>query len=187
MNRVQQSGTGRSPDQHTTALPLREKSGGTMSCKKKALAALIGSIFVVSATQAMAGASAKAMADTCAGCHGTNGASVGPASPTISGRWFLRCGSSFSCCPCWRTSLRVLPASSRGGRNCWPVATGNPSPESAPRNRGRSSRSAMIRSKPAPRLARQRSLAPPLGSTPRHCDLLEYTFLSPFHLPKTER
>ena len=34
-----------------------------MSCKKKALAALIGSIFVVSATQAMAGASPKAMAD----------------------------------------------------------------------------------------------------------------------------
>ena len=28
-----------------------------MSCKKKALAALIGSIFVVSATQAMAGSS----------------------------------------------------------------------------------------------------------------------------------
>jgi sulfide dehydrogenase cytochrome subunit len=56
-----------------------------MSCKKKALAALIGSIFVVSATQAMAGASPKAMADTCAGCHGTHGQSVGPATPNLAG------------------------------------------------------------------------------------------------------
>jgi sulfide dehydrogenase cytochrome subunit len=33
----------------------------------------------------MTGASAKMLADTCAGCHGTNGASGGPATPTIAG------------------------------------------------------------------------------------------------------
>jgi sulfide dehydrogenase cytochrome subunit len=33
----------------------------------------------------MTGASASMLANTCAGCHGTNGASSGPASPSISG------------------------------------------------------------------------------------------------------
>ncbi len=33
----------------------------------------------------MTGASPKMLADTCAGCHGTNGASQGPATPTIAG------------------------------------------------------------------------------------------------------
>jgi sulfide dehydrogenase cytochrome subunit len=33
----------------------------------------------------MTGASDSMLANTCAGCHGTNGASAGPASPTISG------------------------------------------------------------------------------------------------------
>ncbi|HEB97247.1 MAG TPA: cytochrome c4 [Sedimenticola thiotaurini] len=33
----------------------------------------------------MMGASAKMLADTCYGCHGTDGASGGPATPTISG------------------------------------------------------------------------------------------------------
>ena len=31
------------------------------------------------------GASASMLSNTCAGCHGTNGNSVGPASPTIAG------------------------------------------------------------------------------------------------------
>ncbi|MDJ0739426.1 MAG: c-type cytochrome [Gammaproteobacteria bacterium] len=56
-----------------------------MSCKKKALVALIGSIFMAGASTALAGPSAKAMADTCAGCHGTDGQSVGPASPNLAG------------------------------------------------------------------------------------------------------
>ena len=56
-----------------------------MGCTKKALVALIGSIFVAGASSALAGPSAKAMADTCAGCHGTNGQSVGPASPNLAG------------------------------------------------------------------------------------------------------
>jgi sulfide dehydrogenase cytochrome subunit len=56
-----------------------------MGCNKKALVALIGSVFMAGATQALAGPSAKAMADTCAGCHGTNGQSVGPASPNLAG------------------------------------------------------------------------------------------------------
>ena len=56
-----------------------------MGCKKKALVALIGSVFMAGASQVLAGASAKAMADTCAGCHGTNGQSVGPASPNLAG------------------------------------------------------------------------------------------------------
>ena len=33
----------------------------------------------------MTGASASMLANTCAGCHGTNGASIGPASPSIGG------------------------------------------------------------------------------------------------------
>lgn len=33
----------------------------------------------------ISGASARMLAETCAGCHGTDGASVGPASPTIGG------------------------------------------------------------------------------------------------------
>lgn len=33
----------------------------------------------------MTGASARMLAQTCAGCHGTNGASQGPATPTIGG------------------------------------------------------------------------------------------------------
>ena len=33
----------------------------------------------------LSGASASMLANTCAGCHGTNGASSGPASPTIAG------------------------------------------------------------------------------------------------------
>jgi sulfide dehydrogenase cytochrome subunit len=33
----------------------------------------------------MMGASASMLANTCAGCHGTNGVSTGPAAPTISG------------------------------------------------------------------------------------------------------
>ncbi len=56
-----------------------------MGCNKKALVALIGSIFVAGASSALAGPSAKAMADTCAGCHGTDGQSVGPASPNLAG------------------------------------------------------------------------------------------------------
>jgi sulfide dehydrogenase cytochrome subunit len=56
-----------------------------MGCNKKALAALIGSVFMVGAFQVQASPSAKMMADTCAGCHGTNGQSVGPASPNLAG------------------------------------------------------------------------------------------------------
>ncbi|MFY9974750.1 MAG: c-type cytochrome, partial [Chromatiaceae bacterium] len=33
----------------------------------------------------ISGASARMLAETCAGCHGTDGTSVGPASPTIAG------------------------------------------------------------------------------------------------------
>lgn len=56
-----------------------------MGCNKKALAALIGSVFMVGAIQVQASPSAKMMADTCAGCHGTDGQSVGPASPNLAG------------------------------------------------------------------------------------------------------
>jgi sulfide dehydrogenase cytochrome subunit len=47
--------------------------------------ALVGGAFALGLSSgAMAGgATAKMLADTCAGCHGTNGNSVGPASPSI--------------------------------------------------------------------------------------------------------
>ncbi|MCB1727209.1 MAG: c-type cytochrome, partial [Gammaproteobacteria bacterium] len=56
-----------------------------MGCNKKALGALIGSVFMAGATQVLAGSSASMMANTCAGCHGTNGQSAGPASPNLAG------------------------------------------------------------------------------------------------------
>lgn len=56
-----------------------------MGCKKKALAALIGSVFMAGTTQVLADPSATMMANTCAGCHGTAGKSVGPASPNLAG------------------------------------------------------------------------------------------------------
>jgi sulfide dehydrogenase cytochrome subunit len=37
------------------------------------------------APELMSGASARMLSETCAGCHGTDGASVGPAIPTIGG------------------------------------------------------------------------------------------------------
>lgn len=37
------------------------------------------------AVELVSGASARMLAETCAGCHGTDGASMGPASPTLAG------------------------------------------------------------------------------------------------------
>jgi len=56
-----------------------------MSCKKKALVALIGSVFMVGSAQVLADPTAKAMADTCAGCHGPEGQATGPAIPNLAG------------------------------------------------------------------------------------------------------
>lgn len=56
-----------------------------MSCNKKALVALLGSVFVAGAGQVSADPTATMMANTCAGCHGTEGKSVGPASPNLAG------------------------------------------------------------------------------------------------------
>ncbi len=56
-----------------------------MGCNKKALVALIGSVFMVGTTQVLAEPTATMMANTCAGCHGTAGQSVGPASPNLAG------------------------------------------------------------------------------------------------------
>ncbi|MCP4994847.1 MAG: cytochrome c4 [Gammaproteobacteria bacterium] len=41
--------------------------------------------FAADAPKTLTGASASMLGNTCAGCHGTNGASRGPASPTIAG------------------------------------------------------------------------------------------------------
>jgi cytochrome subunit of sulfide dehydrogenase len=56
-----------------------------MGCKKQALAALIGSICMIGAFSVQAGPTAKMLADTCAGCHGPNGESAGPATPNLAG------------------------------------------------------------------------------------------------------
>jgi sulfide dehydrogenase cytochrome subunit len=56
-----------------------------MGCNKKALVALIGSVFMVGTTQVLAEPTATMLANTCAGCHGTAGQSVGPASPNLAG------------------------------------------------------------------------------------------------------
>ncbi|NNJ85265.1 MAG: c-type cytochrome [Gammaproteobacteria bacterium] len=46
---------------------------------------LLAGSLVFSANAFADGPSASMLSNTCAGCHGTNGSSVGPASPTISG------------------------------------------------------------------------------------------------------
>ena len=43
------------------------------------------SVFSADEPKTLTGASDSMLANTCAGCHGTNGASQGPASPTIAG------------------------------------------------------------------------------------------------------
>ena len=52
---------------------------------KKSLAMLLSSILMLGSTQLLAAPSASMLADTCAGCHGTDGASMGPAIPNIAG------------------------------------------------------------------------------------------------------
>jgi sulfide dehydrogenase cytochrome subunit len=56
-----------------------------MGCNKQALVALLGSVLAAGAAQVQADPSASMMANTCAGCHGTAGQSVGPASPNLAG------------------------------------------------------------------------------------------------------
>ena len=73
-----------------------------MGCKRKALVALLGSVLMVGTTQVLAGPSAAAMANTCAGCHGTNGQSVGPASPNLAGMsaaYFIDSMNAFKALP----------------------------------------------------------------------------------------
>jgi sulfide dehydrogenase cytochrome subunit len=53
---------------------------------KKSHAMLLGSVLLLASSPLMATPSASMLANTCAGCHGTNGISVGPASPTIAGK-----------------------------------------------------------------------------------------------------
>lgn len=48
-------------------------------------AAILVSGLALSGSAFASGASAEALSYTCAGCHGTNGASVGPASPSLAG------------------------------------------------------------------------------------------------------
>jgi sulfide dehydrogenase cytochrome subunit len=55
-----------------------------MAMRKSKLALVSGALALGLSSGAFAdGPTAKMLADTCAGCHGTNGNSVGPASPTI--------------------------------------------------------------------------------------------------------
>jgi len=55
-----------------------------MGYNKVKLALLAGGL-ALSASVGAAGPTAAMLANTCAGCHGTNGASNGPATPTIAG------------------------------------------------------------------------------------------------------
>ena len=63
-----------------------------MTCKSLRYAMAMGALAAITSTAALAegkalmtGASARMLADTCAGCHGANGVSGGPATPTIAG------------------------------------------------------------------------------------------------------
>ncbi|MGB5427409.1 MAG: c-type cytochrome [Gammaproteobacteria bacterium] len=50
---------------------------------RKTLAVLLGSGLLLGGVHVSAAPTATMLADTCAGCHGTDGASVGPASPSL--------------------------------------------------------------------------------------------------------
>jgi sulfide dehydrogenase cytochrome subunit len=52
---------------------------------RKTLAILLGSGLMLGAAQVTAGPSGQALADTCAGCHGIDGASTGPTIPSLAG------------------------------------------------------------------------------------------------------
>lgn len=56
-----------------------------MNYKMIVRSALMAGGLVLGGTALAATPSAQMLADTCAGCHGTDGASAGPASPTIAG------------------------------------------------------------------------------------------------------
>lgn len=51
----------------------------------KTLAVILGSGLLLGAAHLSAAPSGTMLADTCAGCHGTDGASAGPATPSIAG------------------------------------------------------------------------------------------------------
>jgi len=60
--------------------------GVTMKYKKTKLALVVTSGLMLSGIASAEGAAtAPMLANTCAGCHGTNGSSVGPATPNIAG------------------------------------------------------------------------------------------------------
>jgi sulfide dehydrogenase cytochrome subunit len=52
---------------------------------RKTFATLLGTGLMLGSMQLTAAPSATMLADTCAGCHGTDGASVGPATPSLAG------------------------------------------------------------------------------------------------------
>ncbi len=52
---------------------------------RKTLAVLLGSGLLLGAAHVSAAPTATMLADTCAGCHGTDGASTGPATPSLAG------------------------------------------------------------------------------------------------------
>lgn len=56
-----------------------------MKYKKTAISALLGSSLLCAALPAVATPSGAMLANTCAGCHGLNGESQGPASPNLAG------------------------------------------------------------------------------------------------------
>jgi sulfide dehydrogenase cytochrome subunit len=56
-----------------------------MGYKKKLLVTMLGVFAAAGTAQVQAQPSAEMMANTCAGCHGTHGKSVGPASPNLAG------------------------------------------------------------------------------------------------------
>lgn len=73
-----------------------------MARRHQALAALSGSILLFAVSPALAEPSAQAMADTCAGCHGTDGRSTGPATPNLAGmstKYFIDSMTAFKQLP----------------------------------------------------------------------------------------
>lgn len=52
---------------------------------RKTLSILLGTGLLLGTAHVAAAPSGQALADTCAGCHGTDGASVGPTTPSIAG------------------------------------------------------------------------------------------------------
>jgi sulfide dehydrogenase cytochrome subunit len=79
------TGSGAEGEDITVFGSLSKPKGGNMAKTTLNQLVLAGALALSTSSAAFAGTSVSMLVDTCAGCHGTDGVSVGPATPTIAG------------------------------------------------------------------------------------------------------